>query len=126
MGCVAVQSKKSIQRVSKLVYQSKGLVVITEDLPGLGYIRNFCTILWVISETLTAYLGKQEKWQQLFTDGTSWRQISLQNLIISIVEDDILRPLVLSSAIILEGETSEQQCNSIAKVIKYGGKRLRR
>ena len=99
--------------------------VIIEDLPGLGYVRNCRTILRVIGETLTAYrLGKQAEWQQLFTDGTSRRQIALQNLIISILEDDILRPLVLSSAMILEGETSEQQCDAVVKMIKRGGKHL--
>ena len=40
MGCVAVQSKKSIQRVSKLVYQSKGLFVITKDTGNSTYLRN--------------------------------------------------------------------------------------
>ena len=53
--------------------------VIIEDFPGLGYVRNCRTILRVIGETLTAYrLGKQAEWQQLFTDGTSRRQIDLQ------------------------------------------------
>ena len=71
--------------------------VIIDDLLGLGYIRSYRTALRVIGETLTSYrLGKQEKWQQLFTHGTSRRQITLQILIISIVEDNTFTPLVLS------------------------------
>ena len=55
--------------------------------------------------------------QQLFTDRTSRRKVALQNLIISITEDDELRPLVFSSAIILEGESSEQQQSTILDMI---------
>ena len=59
-------------------------------------------MLRIIGETLTAYrLAKANAWQQLFTDGTSRRQVALQNLIISITENNELRPLILSSAIIL-------------------------
>ena len=60
-----------------------------EDLPCEGYIRKCRTILRIVGETLTSYqLAKQGKWKQLFTDGTSRRQVSLQNLIINIIEDD--------------------------------------
>ena len=71
-------------------------------------------MLRIIGETLTAYrLAKASMWQLLFTDGTSRRQVALQNLIISITENYELRPLILSSAIILEGGSSEQQQNAI-------------
>ena len=43
-----------------------------ESLHGECYIRKCRTILRIFGETITAYrLGKQEKWKQLFTDGTS-------------------------------------------------------
>ena len=60
----------------------------------------------------------------MFTGGISRRQIVLQNLIISIF-DDVCRPLVLSSDIVLEGESSEQQCKAIIDMIKKGGKYVR-
>ena len=101
--------------------------IIVHDLPCERYVLNCCTNLRILGETLTAYrLAKADVWQQLFTDGTNRRQIALQNLIISIKEDDELRPLVLSSAIILEGESSEQQCNAILEVIQRSGDRLKR
>ena len=84
--------------------------VIIHELPRNSYIRNSRTVLCIIGETMTAYrLANANNWQQLFTHGTSRRQVALQNLIISVIEDDELRPLVFSSAITLEGETSEQQ-----------------
>ena len=76
---------------------------------------------------MTAYrLANANNWQQLFIDGTSRRQVALQNLIISVTEDDELGPLVLSSAIILEGETSEQQHDVVLGMILRGGQRLQR
>jgi len=36
-------------------------------------------------------LSKADKWDQLFTDATSRRQVSFQNLVISIEEDDLFR-----------------------------------
>ena len=100
---------------------------IVHDLPSKGYIRRCHTILRIVGETLTSYwLAKQEKWKQLFTDRTSRRQVALQNLIVSVVEDDSFKPLVLSSAIILEGESSEQQCAAVTETIQRGGIRLHR
>ena len=58
---------------------------------------------------------------QLLTDGTSWLQSTQQNLFISIVEDNISRPLFLSSPIILESESSAQHCDTVVKMIKRGG-----
>ena len=60
----------------------------------------------------------------MFIDGTIRHQISLQSIIIGIFEDDVCRPLVLSSAIILEGDYSKQQCKAVIDMIKRGGKCL--
>lgn len=57
----------------------------------------------------------------MFTDGTSRRQTALQNLISSIFEDDVCRPLVLSLAILLEGEYSKQKCEAVIDMIKRRG-----
>ena len=42
------------------------------------------------------------------------------------MENDEIKPLILSSAIILEGETSEQQQAAIIQMITRGGDRLKR
>jgi len=62
----------------------------------------------------------------LFSDGTSRRQIVLKNLVIGVIEDDVLRTLVLSSAIILKGESSEEQSEAIVSMVQRGAKRLER
>ena len=101
--------------------------VIIHSLPGDSYIRRCRTILRIIGETLTAYrLGKHQDWAQLFSDGTSRRQIALQNLVIGVIEDDVLRTLVLLSAIILKGESSEEQSEAIVSMVQRGAKRLER
>ena len=62
------------------------------DLPSIWTIRRARTVLLIICQTLAAYrLSKADKWDQLFTDATSRRQVSFQNLVISIEEDDLFR-----------------------------------
>ena len=51
--------------------------------------------------------------EQVFTNGTSQRQITLQNLVISLLDDDMFKQLILSCSIIPEDETSENQVNAI-------------
>ena len=81
---------------------------------SLSFIREYRVTIQIIGETLTAYrLANAPKWEQVFTDGTSRRQISLQNLVIGLLDDNVLKPLILSSSIIPEDETSENQVNAI-------------
>ena len=48
-------------------------------LPGLNCIRECRATIQIIGETLTVYrLTNAENWEQVFTDGTSRRQIALQ------------------------------------------------
>ena len=50
------------------------------------------TVLLVIVQTLAAYrLAKSPYWLQLFTDATSRRQNTFQNLLISIEEDELFK-----------------------------------
>lgn len=78
-------------------------------------------VLRIIGETLSAYrIAKSEKWHQIFTDGTSRRQISMTGVIVSIMEDDNVIPLLLSSCHVAKGETSEDQAEAIENVIKRG------
>ena len=62
------------------------------ELPSIWTIRRARTVLLVVCQTLAAYrLGKAGKWEQLFTDATSRRQVTFQNLIISVEEDELFR-----------------------------------
>ena len=62
------------------------------DLPSIWTICCARTVLLVIAQTLATYrIAKADKWEQLFTDGTSQRQVAFQNLIVSIEEDHLFK-----------------------------------
>ena len=62
------------------------------ELPSNWTIRRARTVLLVVVQTLATYrIAKANKWEQLFTDETSRRQVAFQNLIVSIEEDDLFK-----------------------------------
>ena len=62
------------------------------ELPSLWTIRRARTVLLVICQTLAVYrLAKADRWGQLFTDATSRRQVTFQNLLISVEEDEMFK-----------------------------------
>ena len=84
------------------VYQSIGSTV-REYATGVKFehpipittIRRARTVLLVVVQTLASYrLAKANKWGQLFHDATSRRQLSFQNLVISIEEDELFRYVI--------------------------------
>ena len=53
------------------------------NLPSVNFVRQCRVIVQIIGETLAAIkLARVEEWSQMFTDSTTRRQISFQNLII--------------------------------------------
>ena len=61
---------------------------VIKELPSIWTIRRGRTVLLVVVETLATYrLAKAKQWGQMFTDGSSRRQIALQDLALSIEED---------------------------------------
>lgn len=63
-----------------------------KQVPSLYTVRRARTVLLVVVQTLASYrLAKSNKWGQLFTDATSRRQVSFQNLVISIEEDELFQ-----------------------------------
>ena len=63
-------------------------------------------------------LGNADNWHQLFTNGTTRRQIAFQNLVIALMEDGKLDPVIVSSCMILKDETSETQVKSIVDMVR--------
>ena len=89
------------------------------ELPSVNFVRQCRTVLQNLNETLAALqLGNATTWHQLFTDGTTRRQIALQNLVIALMEDGKLDPVIVSSCMILEDETSETQVKSIVDMVR--------
>ena len=90
------------------------------DLPSLRFVRQCRTVLQNLNETLAALrLGNASIWRQFFTDGTTRRQIAFQNLVIALREDGKLDPVIVSSCMILEDETSETQVKSIVDMVRH-------
>ena len=69
------------------------------------------SICLIIVQYLVAYqLAKVGKWVQLFTDWTSWWHMLFQNLAISINENELSFPLVVTSFIFFQDKTMESFC----------------
>ena len=96
------------------------------NLPSISTIRKGRTVLDTVCHTLAAYqLAKAEHWKQLHTDGTGRRQVALQNLVISLqTEEGGLLPVLLTTNIIPENETSEVVCEAILDAISCKGQLL--
>ena len=59
-------------------------------------------------------LAKAVKWNKLFTDATSRWQISFQYFLVGIMDDEgMIDPVVVSSCIFMEDETSETEARCV-------------
>ena len=87
----------------------------------VSFVRKYRIIAQINGETIAAIkLARINSWEQLFTDGTSRRQVSFQNLIIGLLDDDDnddLNPLIVSSCIFVENETAEKQVEGILEKV---------
>ena len=87
----------------------------TDDLPSDNFVRSCCSVVEVIGETITAMkLANAGNWDQLWTDATTRRQVPFTALIIGVLGDaEKVDPVVVSSCIFMEDETSESQAKGI-------------
>ncbi len=98
---------------------------IIHELPSLRFVHAACTILLQVTKTLAAYqIGNAATFSQLFSDGTSRRQTSIQNVIIGILTDGGYKTVTLSTSILAENETSEYLVSSILTCFKESGQLL--
>ena len=93
-----------------------------QEVPSVNFCRDMRVVLRILAKTLAAYqLALKGQWHQLFVDGTSRRQVALETLVIALEnEAGDLKPLILSCACVVEGETSEQTCEAVLKEIEEG------
>ena len=88
------------------------------EIPSVTSVRQFRVVLQNLNETLFAFrLGNDDSWHQVFTDGTTRRLISFQNLVISLMEDGDLDPVIFSPCMYVENETSERCVQSIIETV---------
>ena len=77
------------------------------------------TVVQTLHDLLAAYkLIGQEKWQQLFTDWTTRRQISFQCLVIGFLTATGFQSVIASLCICSEDKSSEGQVDGIRDKIK--------
>ena len=89
--------------------------VTAEELPSVSFVRECRTIMQNLNELIAAFwLAKTEKWRQLFTDGTSRRQIPFINVAIGVTDTNgTLVPIIVSSCMVVKNETAEEQVSTI-------------
>ena len=79
--------------------------------PTPQFCRGCRTIVQVAGETIAAIkLARKDSWEQLWTDATTRRQVPFTALIVGLMGDGPeakLNPIVVSSCIFMEDETSE-------------------
>ncbi len=86
------------------------------QIPSLNYVRQCRVLVQIISETITAMkLAACPNWAQIFFDATTRRQVPFSAVVISLMGDDpeTIDPVIVSSCVILEDETSETQVDGI-------------
>ena len=99
--------------------------VIVKELPGINFIWSYRMILQMIGETLGAYhIWKVEEWDKLFSEGTGRCQTAPKNFFIGFINEGRLHILILSTSVILKGETSEHHFYSLLSIIEGCRKRL--
>jgi hypothetical protein len=99
---------------------------IVKELPSLKHIKNLRTVLSYITKALAAYrLAHAKEWKQLHTDETSRRQVSIVNVVISILRaDNELKTICMSGSIISKDGTADEQSRAIIGAFNESGRLL--
>lgn len=90
-----------------------------KKLPSINYVRQCQVLVQVIGETITAM--KCPNWAQIFFDSTTRRQVPFTAIVVSLMGDgpDSIDPIIVSSCVVLEDETSEKQVDGIVNKVSY-------
>ena len=90
-----------------------------DERPSINCVRQCRVVVEVIGETLVAMkLADASKWDQLWTDATTRRQIPFTALIIGMLDEDgKIDPVVVSSCIFMDDETAETQSAGIVNKV---------
>ncbi len=94
---------------------------VVQELPGLSFVRDCCSVLVVVTKTIAAYqLGKVDSYKQLFSNGTSCRHTAIQNVVFSLVSESGYEMVTLSSRIIAKDKMSQSLVNAVGKSFAEG------
>ncbi len=92
-----------------------------KKIPSLNYVRQRRVLVQVICETITAMkLAACPNWAEIFFDTTTRRQVPFSAVVISLMGDcpNTIDPVIVSSCIVLEDETSEMQVDGIVTKVR--------
>ena len=90
------------------------------DKVSVRYVQQCRVVVQNLNELLAAYrLGNAPRWIELFTNGTTRRQIAFQNLVIGLHNGDKFEQVIASSCIFLENETSEKQVEAVKEKVTF-------
>lgn len=101
-------------------------VDVVLELPSLRHIQKMRTATGTCGKAMAPkVIAEAEVWKQLHTDETSCRQTSLVNVVMGIQdENQELTSVCLSSSIIAEDGTADQQCRAILSCFDESGELL--
>ncbi len=100
-------------------------VNIIQEVPSIRFVRSCRSVLLHVTKTLASYhIDKANSYKKFFSDGTSRRQTSIQNVIIRFLSDGGFKTITLSTSIIAEDETAESLSKSIMQTFKESGELL--
>jgi hypothetical protein len=93
--------------------------------PSLKHIKKLRTVLLHCTKALAAYqLGHAKDWKQLHTDETSRCQVSIVNVVISILSNNNeLKTICMSGSIISKDGTADEQSRAIIGAFYESGRR---
>jgi hypothetical protein len=92
-----------------------------DKILSLNYVRQCRVLVQVICETITAMkLAACPNWAEIFFGATTRRQVPFSAVLISLMGDDpeTIDPVILSSCVVLEDETSETQVDGIVTKVR--------
>ena len=115
-GAAPTAVRENIQTIYETLYSKSA-----EELPSVSFVRSCRVTVEIIGETVAAIkLADADTWNQLWTDATTRRQIPFTAVIIGLMGDnDEIDPVVVSSCIFMEDETSATGANGILNKVSY-------
>ena len=92
------------------------------SIPSLNYVHQCRVLVRIVSKTITAMkLSVCTNWAEIFFDATTRRQVPFSAVVISLMGDtpESIDPVIVSSCVVLEDETSETQVDGIISKVRH-------
>ena len=89
-----------------------------DELPSVNFVRQCRITVQIVGETITAMkLAGVDNWKEIVFDATTRRQVPFQAVVIGLMTDGVLDPVIVSSCIFLEDESSEVQAAGVVSKV---------